>query len=105
MKLKTAFLCHALAATLSTGCAAMSDDKPNPAIDGTSWVLASMPGKTLANGSPATLQLQDGRTSGSDGCNRFTGTYQINGSSITFPAPAGTMMACPPGCSSRRSGS
>jgi heat shock protein HslJ len=67
-------------------------------LDGTSWVLASIPEKTLANGSPATISFSEGRASGTDGCNRFTMGFTTNGSQIQFPTqPAGTLMACPPG--------
>jgi heat shock protein HslJ len=67
-------------------------------LEGTSWVLASLPGKTLANGSPATITFAQGRASGSDGCNRFTMGFTTSGSQIQFPTqPAGTLMACPPG--------
>jgi heat shock protein HslJ len=67
-------------------------------LEGTSWVLSSLPGKTLANGSPATISFAEGRASGSDGCNRFTMGFTTTGSQIQFPSqPAGTLMACPPG--------
>lgn len=67
-------------------------------LEGTSWVLSSLPGKTLANGSPATITFSEGRASGSDGCNRFTMGFTTTGSQINFPSqPAGTLMACPPG--------
>ncbi len=32
--------------------------------------------------------------SGSDGCNRLTGTYQLNGDRVAFGQMAGTQMAC-----------
>jgi heat shock protein HslJ len=32
--------------------------------------------------------------SGSDGCNRFTGSYQLLGDTVTFGQMAGTQMAC-----------
>lgn len=67
-------------------------------LEGTSWVLASLPEKTLANGSPATISFSEGRASGTDGCNRFMMGFTTNGSQIQFPTqPAGTLMACPPG--------
>ena len=34
------------------------------------------------------------RTSGSSGCNRFTGTFQIDGSMLMFSRIAGTRRAC-----------
>ena len=36
-----------------------------------------------------------GRVSGSDGCNRITGGYELKGDGITFGQMAGTQMACP----------
>jgi heat shock protein HslJ len=36
-----------------------------------------------------------GRVSGSDGCNRVTGSYQLKGGALTFGQLAGTRMACP----------
>jgi heat shock protein HslJ len=92
------FLCGAALAALSTACVAMTDGKPPASLDGTSWVLASLPGRDLANGSPLTLQFQSGRAAGSDSCNRYTRAYQENGSRVTFTGtPASTLMACPPG--------
>ena len=35
-----------------------------------------------------------GRLSGSDGCNRITGTYQLKGDAVTFGQTAATRMAC-----------
>ena len=43
----------------------------------------------------ATLVLEDGTASGSSGCNRFTGSYTLDGESLTFdPTAAMTRMAC-----------
>ena len=35
-----------------------------------------------------------GRVSGSDGCNRIAGRYQIKGDAVTFSQILGTQMAC-----------
>ena len=35
--------------------------------------------------------------SGSGGCNRLTGSYEINGDQLKFGQMAGTMMMCPQG--------
>jgi heat shock protein HslJ len=40
------------------------------------------------------LVFQAGRLSGSDGCNRITGNYQLKGDAVTFGQMAGTRMAC-----------
>src|SRR5262245_7848453 len=42
----------------------------------------------------AYLQFQAGRVSGSDGCNRFSGSYQLHGDRVTFGQMAATLMAC-----------
>ena len=43
----------------------------------------------------AHLQFQSGgRVSGSDGCNRITGTYELNGDRVAFRQMAATQMAC-----------
>ena len=68
----------------------------SPSLEGTSWVLSSLPGRPPAGGQPATLQFQGGRASGSDGCNRYTGAYSVKGASIELPVrAAATLMACP----------
>ena len=43
----------------------------------------------------AHLEFQPaGRVSGSDGCNRITGSYQLKGEAVAFSEIAGTQMAC-----------
>ena len=43
------------------------------------------------------LYSENHRVSGSGGCNRFKGTYQLNGEEIHFGPLASTRMACPKG--------
>ncbi len=38
---------------------------------------------------------KDGNASGNSGCNRYTGSYKLNGSTISIGAIAGTKMMCP----------
>jgi heat shock protein HslJ len=40
------------------------------------------------------LHPGDRRVSGSGGCNRLTGTYELEGDRLTFGRMAGTLMAC-----------
>jgi heat shock protein HslJ len=65
------------------------------ALEGTQWVLDL---DTLdvgsTGGAMATLLLQDGQAAGTDGCNQFNGTYELDGSDLTFGALATTQMAC-----------
>ncbi len=40
------------------------------------------------------LQQEGDKLSGSDGCNRFFGSYDLNGASLQFHSVAQTLMAC-----------
>jgi heat shock protein HslJ len=65
-------------------------------LAGTQWVLSTLGGNTPLADTQVTLNFgEDGRVSGSDGCNRFTGAYTESGESLTFGPLATTMMACP----------
>ena len=48
------------------------------------------------------LRLEDHRLSGFGGCNRFNGSFEIEGQSITFSPMAATMLACIPGGDTER---
>ena len=58
-------------------------------LDGTVWVLQG--------NDAVSLQFDQGRVSGSDGCNRFNGPYGSRGTSLQIGPPlAATQMACAP---------
>jgi heat shock protein HslJ len=89
-------------AVVSSACAAVPPAAEAPAgdpprLDGTAWVLAELPGHARVPGSSITLRFEDGRASGTDGCNRYTFAYSGTGSKLDF-APSGiaTQMACAP---------
>ena len=66
-------------------------------LEGTYWKAIELAGKPTPAQDPireAHLQFQTGRVSGSDGCNRLTGSYQLDGDRVTFGQMAGTQMAC-----------
>jgi putative lipoprotein len=66
-------------------------------LEGTYWKAIELAGKSTPkqdSSHEAHLQFQAGRVSGSDGCNRLTGAYQLNGDRVTFTEMAGTQMAC-----------
>lgn len=106
----------ALAATLAvSGCAtnpgasdtqAVADTQAagdsqaaSEALVGTYWKLMTLGGRPVAvadNQREAHLVLgQDGRVSGSTGCNRLMGSYTLQGDTLTFSQLASTRMACP----------
>jgi putative lipoprotein len=67
-------------------------------IEGTRWRATELAGKpTPAQNVAREAHLEfaaGGRVSGSDGCNRLTGTYTLKGDVVTFGQMAGTQMAC-----------
>ena len=78
-----------------TGCQPLQG--PGSTLPGTNWALTSLDGALPLPGSTVTLNFgEDNTASGSDGCNQYSTTYTVSGSSISFGQPmAGTMMACP----------
>jgi heat shock protein HslJ len=67
----------------------------NPSLDGTAWVVMELQGRMPVGKSAATLLFAQGRVSGSDGCNRYTGGYTLRGSALEVSKLASTQMACP----------
>jgi heat shock protein HslJ len=66
------------------------------ALEGTAWTLTALAGRSLVPGSTITLRFDGGRAQGSDGCNRYTAPYSVNGSTLQIgPNVASTQMACP----------
>ena len=96
MKTKTLLLLLLIMAlAVLTGCQPIQG--PGSTLPGTSWALTSLDGALPLPGSTVTLNFgEDNTAAGSDGCNQYSTTYTISGSSISFGQPmAGTMMACP----------
>lgn len=84
-----------LAVALLAACSVISSPRKAADLDGTDWVLATLPGKRLVGGSVVTLSFADGRVSGTDGCNRYSGAYTASDVQLQFDASmATTMMAC-----------
>lgn len=88
----------ALAVSLS-GAVVAQDMGASP--EGQTWDLTGYLDGTgtavVPDGSSATLLLADGVASGSAGCNQFSGSYELDGASLTIaPEMAMTLMACEP---------
>jgi heat shock protein HslJ len=84
------------AAMLAAACGTISPMDQLPSLDGTSWVLDDLTGRTLASGTRPTLQFAGDRLAGSDGCNRFSGRYTVAKQAFKVVPPlATTQMACP----------
>ncbi len=72
--------------------------KPAP-LTGTAWNLVtyntgSALSSTIAGTEITATFSQDGKISGSSGCNSYSGTYTTEGDSMRISDVAGTMMAC-----------
>lgn len=64
-------------------------------IQGTAWWVEDIAGKGVIDMSHTTVSfLEDGKVAGDTGCNRYFGSYEIKGDSITFVPLAGTRKAC-----------
>jgi len=82
---------------LMLNCASPPATPQAPPLEGSSWVLSALPGRTLVGDQRVTAQFAEGRVFGSDGCNRYSAPVTVSGASITIgPRGPSTMMACPP---------
>jgi heat shock protein HslJ len=64
-------------------------------LAGTQWVLDTSALDVADAGDVVSfIAFERERVSGSDGCNRFSGSYEADGSALRFGVLAGTQMAC-----------
>ena len=68
---------------------------PPTELAGTSWTFVSIGGASIAGDRPTALQFDGNRLSGSAGCNRFSGTYSVDGGTLKAGPLMATEMACP----------
>ena len=77
-----------------------NQNQPAKPLTATHWTLTQLNDKAItpqAGRSEIYLELapDSKRISGSGGCNRLMGAYELDGSSLRFTQVASTMMACP----------
>jgi len=82
---------------LLTACSTVSPHAVSPRLAGTAWILVELdvqqlqlPDETRA----PMIAFADGKVHGSDGCNRFQGSYQEQDGHLTFGPLAATRRAC-----------
>jgi putative lipoprotein len=79
-----------------------TESASHPPLNGTQWKLTELNGKAPGSDSqgvetpPASITLDESahRVSGTGGCNRIMGPYEVDGRSLHFKSTATTMMAC-----------
>ena len=86
-------------ALLGLTLAACAGKQSATTLEGTEWRLVQLDGRAVMperNGRAAHLLLQpaSGRATGSGGCNRFAGGYQLHGDNLEIGPLAATKMAC-----------
>lgn len=89
MRTTTLAMLALLALTLSVGGCRRNVD-----LAGTDWQLISLDGASPIEGSTITLSFADGRAAGNAGCNRYFGSCEVEGKSLTIGALGSTKMAC-----------
>jgi heat shock protein HslJ len=91
----------AVSSVATSAWATSSAQAPSVQLTDTYWKLVGLNGKDIAiveNSREAHIMFgDDQRVTGSDGCNRFMGGYQLSGESLSFEQLAGTKMACADG--------
>ena len=66
-------------------------------LTGSEWWVEDIDGKGVIDRSHTTLHfLEQGAVAGDTGCNRYRGSVEISGASISFGPMAGTRKACVP---------
>jgi heat shock protein HslJ len=90
-----------LAALVVLGAAtACGEEEASPAdpsaLEGTPWVLASGIDVEGWEDVAPSATFAEGMVSGSTGCNRFRGSYTVDGETLELGEIAMTAMACPP---------
>lgn len=68
---------------------------PPASLDGTGWTIGAIRGVSTAAGIKTEVRFADGRISGTAGCNRFSGSYAVEGNVLSVGAIAATKMMCP----------
>ena len=63
-------------------------------LAGTSWTFESIGGTRVAADRPTALSFAAGKLSGSAGCNRFSGSWSSDGTTLTAGPLIATKMAC-----------
>ncbi|WP_424930141.1 META domain-containing protein [Amaricoccus tamworthensis] len=74
----------------------MAQTEHQGTLAGSEWVLTELSGEAVPDSSKAMLQFRgEGALAGHSGCNRFSGTWNVDGGRLMLNPGAMTRMACP----------
>jgi heat shock protein HslJ len=97
---RATLFCAALAC-IATGAACRSRDSREPppglstvTLDGTQWLVSSLNGRTIIEGSNITMNFTADALGGYAGCNWYGARYASTANSIAIGAPEGTLRGC-----------
>lgn len=85
------------AAILTNGDGSMPGCGGDPAelLRGADWIADRIGNTTVVSDRPPSLAVANGRVSGTTGCNRYFGSFELTGEGVTIGPAGATMMACP----------
>ncbi len=87
--IKTSFVTMMVLGILLTACGS------TPSLNGTKWQLTHLAGQPVLTETKVTLNLDDGKLGGNDGCNSYGGSYSSQGNTIKVGSDIfSTMMYC-----------
>jgi heat shock protein HslJ len=81
-----------LVISILSGCGLLGENKNE--LEGTRWQLQSMDGNAPPESVVVTAEFNDGRISGSSGCNSYGAAYTAKDGKLSLDAVAMTEMAC-----------
>ena len=98
MKSALPLLAALLMSAVAGGCGGDEEESAaDPSsLEGVPWVLVSGVDVDGWEAVAPSLTFEDGQASGSSGCNQFSGSYTVDGSSLELGELAMTAMGCPP---------
>ncbi len=73
-----------------------SDKKPDAPLTNTRWKLVKLPDIEIPKMADVFIRFYQGKSAGSSGCNRFTGSFSLEGKKLKPGPQAGTRMMCAP---------
>lgn len=79
---------------LLAGCVPLPSASGNALLN-TNWVLTTLSGQAALADTQVTIRFEDGQLSGTDGCNRYSAPYTVNGAQLSIDKNMiSTLMAC-----------